>query len=238
MSNQISISSSSIIRSLISVMLMVVFASTTAIAYMTWYRHAYRSIFLLFYLDAEQNIPSFFSSCLLLLAALLLLIITLIEKNRVSSYIALKWKILSFGLFLMATDEIVSLHERLIGLRIVVSNLLGNSSLDILTVTWVIPAIPIIVFFIIFFWRFLLQLPPIMRRTFILAAIVYLGGCIGIELLGVYCAGMYGTQNFMYYTLVTIEESLEMLGVIVLIQGLLKYIVVNYKQVQLIFNFG
>jgi hypothetical protein len=236
MPNQISISSSSIVRFLISIMIMVVCASTAAIAYITWSSHAYRSIFALFYLDEEQNIPSFFSSCLLLFAALLLSIITSLEKNRAPSSIAIRWKILSVGLFLMATDEIVSLHEKLVGLRRVLFNLLGNDTFRILSVTWVIPAIPIIVFFIVFFRGFLLQLPPITRHTFLLAAIIYLGGCVGVELLGVYCVSTYGTQSFIWYTLVTIEESLEMLGVIVFIQGLLKYIAFNYKQIQLTFN--
>jgi hypothetical protein len=236
MPNQISISSSSIVRFLISIMIMVVCASTAAIAYITWSSHAYRSIFALFYLDEEQNIPSFFSSCLLLFAALLLSIITALEKNRAPSSIAIKWKILSVGLFLMATDEIVSLHEKLVGLRRVLFHLSGNDNFRFLSVTWVIPAIPIIVLFIVFFRGFLLQLPPITRNTFLLATIIYLGGCVGVELIGVYVANTYGTKNFMYYTLVTIEESLEMLGVIVFIRGLLKYIAMSYNQVQLTFD--
>jgi drug/metabolite transporter (DMT)-like permease len=214
----------------------VICLSTTAIAYVTLHSHPHRSIFLFFYLDAEQNIPSFFSSCLLLLAALLLSIITLIEKDRLPSPVVLKWKILSVGLLLMATDEIVSLHERLVGLRKVLFDLLGNDNFRILSITWVFSAIPIIIFIIVFFRSFLHQLPPITRRTFLLAAILYLGGCVGVELLGVYHYSTYGTQNLVYYTLVTIEEGLEMLGVIVFIHGLLKYITLNYKRIQLTFN--
>lgn len=236
MPNQISINSSSIVRSLISIMIMVVCASTAAIAYVTWSSHPYGPIFSLFYLDAEQNIPSFFSSCLLLLAAVLLATIALIEEDRASSSIVLKWKVLSFGLFLMAMDEIVSLHEKLVLLRRVLFNLLGNDNFRFLSITWVIPAIPIILSLIIFYWRFLLQLPPITRSTLSIAAIIYLGGCVGIELLALPFADGYRSQNFIYYTLLTIEESLEMLGVIVFIQGLLKYLVINHERVQLIFN--
>jgi hypothetical protein len=217
-------------------MIVVIFANITAISYITWDSHAYQPLFLLFYLDAEQNVPSFFSSCLLLLAALLLSAITLIEKDKVSSYLASRWKILSCGFFLMAMDEIVCFHEKLVGLRRILFNLLGNDSFKILSVTWVITAIPILVCLIIFFWKFLLHLPPITRSTFVLSAIIYLGGCIGVELVGLYYSDGYKIQDSNYYMLVTVEESLEMLGVIVFIQSLLQYIVVNHKQVQLIFN--
>ncbi|NER04565.1 MAG: hypothetical protein F6K17_19105, partial [Okeania sp. SIO3C4] len=49
------------------------------------------------------------------------------------------------------------------------------------------------------------------------------GGGIGMEMIGGYYAYLYDTKNFFYEILVTIEEFLEMLGVVVFIYALLCY---------------
>jgi hypothetical protein len=231
MLNEISLNPRIITRSLGSVAFILIVSSVGMTIGKTWYTHTYQPV-LLFYLDAEQNIPTFFSTCLLLFAALLLSIITLLEIKRLSPHIVY-WKTLSLGFLLMATDESVSLHEKLILLMVPIRNLLDNEKLGIIYFSWIIPAIPIIVFLMLFFLRFLFQLPYKTRRTFLIAGIIYLGGCVGFEIIGMHYIELYGSQNFKYCAISTIEESLEMTGIIVFISGLLTYIEDRYKEIKI-----
>ena len=67
------------------------------------------------------------------------------------------------------------------------------------------------------------HLPPATRRLFVLAAILYIGGAIGIEMIGGQHASLYGEQNLEYAIITALEELLEMLGTVVFIYGLLSY---------------
>ena len=68
-----------------------------------------------------------------------------------------------------------------------------------------------------FFWR-------MERRTlwrFALAAVIFLGGAVGMELLGAKEASLHSANTLRYCVYYTIEESMEMFGVIYLIHLLL-----------------
>ena len=68
---------------------------------------------LLFSLDEERNIPTYFSVLLMHFVALLLALITVFNKKQMMPHVS-KWAILSFGFLLMAFDESSQFHERLI----------------------------------------------------------------------------------------------------------------------------
>jgi hypothetical protein len=65
-----------------------------------------------------------------------------------------------------------------------------------------------------------------------MAASIYLGGAIGIELIGSSHAELHGYENWAYSMIATLEESLEMTGLIVFIWALLKYSAGSYKEVR------
>ena len=228
-SNQISLNPNSIARVLAAVAFLLVVASTgwQIAAYMTGHEYIY-GLVPLFYLDAEQNIPTFFSSFLLLFAALLLLVITVLERNQAAARVS-HWAVLSCGFFFMAIDEFISLHERLMEPT---RRLLGGGDLGIFCFAWVIPGIALILVLAPFFVKFLWRLPAKTRLTFVVAAIIYIGGCIGFDIIGGAYASGYGTHNLTYSMIATVEESLEMAGVIIFIRGLLVYICDNYKEVR------
>jgi hypothetical protein len=62
-----------------------------------------------------------------------------------------------------------------------------------------------------------------------MAATFYIGGAIGVELIGSRHAELHGYENWAYSMIATLEESLEMAGLIVFIWALLKYCADNYK---------
>jgi len=187
---------------------------------------------LLFDVDAEHNFPTLFNVLILFCAALLLAVIAVLKKKQTDPDV-LKWTALAFGFLIMTVDEAVSIHERLI---MPVHRLLGDGSLGIFNFAWVIPGIAAVFVLTLFFLRFLLRLPAKTRFTFMIAAILYIGGAIGFEMIQGRYSELHGEDNLMYNMIAAVEESLEFAGVIVFIYALLKYIADNYKEVRFQFD--
>jgi cellulose synthase/poly-beta-1,6-N-acetylglucosamine synthase-like glycosyltransferase len=182
----------------------------------------------IFDVDLEQNLPTFFSVTLLLIATLLLAVIaTRANKQRI--YHASTWRFLAFGFLVMALDEALALHERL---NVPIGRLFGEGSLGVLYFPWVIPAVVLVFALGLFFLRFLLDIPVTTRLRFLIAATLYVGGAIGVELLGSRHAELHGYENWTYSMIVTLEESLEMAGLIVFIWALLSYGADSHREAQ------
>ncbi len=179
--------------------------------------------------DKETNIPTYFSSFILLISAALLGIIALFKKKEHDSY-ASHWLILSMIFLFLSMDETVGIHELLIDPLKSAFNLSG-----IFYYSWVIVGFIFILFFAIFYFKFFFNLPARTRLQFFIAAILYLGGVLGVELIGGYYRDTY-QQNLAYYITVQFEEVLEMTGILIFINALLKYIAENISDVFLSFK--
>lgn len=175
----------------------------------------------MFYVDKEFNVPSTFSALLLLFAGILLFSITL-KKIKFKLTFG-HWFVLACGFSVMAIDEMFSFHERLIHpVHTLLTNVLNVEHLGIFRFAWVIPGMALVAVLIPYFWKFVWGLPRHTRRNFLLSATLYLGGAIGVELLGGYLFATQGsTESFLYSMVATVEEGLEMVGVILFIQGLM-----------------
>lgn len=231
--NQISLNPSAIARILGVVAFLLVLASIGGQFSRFVLGHDYlKGLVPLFYLEMEQNIPAYFSVLLMLFASLLLAVIALLNGKQGGPHVS-KWAILSFGFLYMGFDEAFTVHESLI---LPVRTLLGGRNLGIFFFAWVIPGIALVLVLGLFFLRFLLHLSATTRFRFLMAAAFYLGGAIGGDLIGGRHAELYGFKNWTYSMFVTIEESLEMAGLIVFIWALLNYCADNYKEVQFRFD--
>ncbi len=182
-----------------------------------------------FYVDGERNIPTAFSVLLLLMASVLLAVIARLERRSARPFVG-HWAVLSSGFALMAVDEGWSFHEKLNG---PVRALLGNSELGTFYYAWVLPAIVLVALLTLFFLRFLLQLPVRTRIAFLLAAFFYVGGAVGIELLEGRFDEVHGDRNLVSGLLATVQEAGEMVGVIVFIWALLRYLGAHYGDLRL-----
>jgi hypothetical protein len=195
------------------------------IKYVLGYDHALGFV-RLFYVDAEGNIPSFFSAMLLFLASLLLAFITVLKRSTGDSY-RYHWGMLALLLLFMAVDEAVGLHE--------MSNRAGWSIAGhqgIFHYGWVIFGIALTGVVTLAFLKFFLSLPPLTQVQFFRAAAVFMGGALGMEILGGYYAGSHGgEQSFQFSMFVTVEEGLEMVGVVVFINALLTYLAHHHEAV-------
>ena len=216
-------------RVLGAVALFLVLASTAGqlLKYVAGYEGAY-GLIPLFRLDGEQNLPTLFATLLLVFASQLLALIALLDRNRSGSH-SRQWAVLSFGFLFMAIDETVALHERLIE---PMRALLGGGELGVFHFAWVVPGIAVVLLLVPFFLRFVLGLPSRTRVHLLAAAALYLGGAIGLELIGGSYAELHRTRNLTYSMITTVEESLEMAGVIVLIRGLLAHIADEYGEIR------
>lgn len=230
--HQIVLNRSIILRVLVTIALFLVLASIGGqlTKYLTGHDSVY-GLVRLFDLNEEGNIPTYFSASLLLLAALLLATISALKRTSGARY-ALQWTILALTFLYLAVDEGARIHELLIRPT---KELLGGKTTGIFYFAWVIPGMAITFLFALFFVKFLLHLPVQTRLFFVLAAVLYIGGAIGMEMIG----GRYAEQHGAYLTfnmILTLEESLEMAGMIVFIHALMTYIEANYAEVRLLFE--
>ena len=229
---QISLKANVVARTLGTVAALLVLASIGGQFSKYVLGHGYlKGLVPLFFVDMEYNIPTFFSVLLLLLVALLLAVIAALNWKQRRPYTS-KWAILSFGFLFMAFDEAFQVHERL---NLPISKLLGGDNLGIFYFAWVVPCIALLLVLGLFFLRFLLHLQIKTRLRFLMAATIYIGGAVGIELIGGRYAEIHDTQNLTYTMIATVEEGLEMAGLIFFIWALLKYFADNYKELRLHF---
>lgn len=170
-------------------------------------------------LDREMNFPTWYSAFMLGFGSILLRIIA-IGKNQQSDRYNSDWKLLSLIFTLLAIDEVLSIHEIFIIPE--VSNALHLPWF--LHSMWVIPGTIFVVWFLKRYWKFSRHLPLKSQQHFILAAGVYIGGALLMEMVGSYVAEAQGQQHLLYALITTAEETMEMLGIIILIYGLLYYL--------------
>jgi hypothetical protein len=131
------------------------------------------------------------------------------------------WKALSIIFVLFALDESLSFHELLIIPDLRKALHLGG----IFYFIWVIPGTAFVLVTALNYFKFLLDLPSQTRYLFMLAGGFYVGGALGMEMLGGYYADLVGSQrNLIYGIIANTEEIFEMVGVLIFIYVLLAYI--------------
>ncbi|MEV4414148.1 hypothetical protein [Catellatospora sp. NPDC049609] len=163
-----------------------------------------------FYVDKEQNLPTWFSSGILFLAALLLW--------RVGAAVAASggrhrwhWRALAAVFTVLSLDEFSQFHE--LGAQSDVLDAGGASYLS-----WLVLAAPLVLALGLAYLRPLLRLPARIRWLMLASAALYLGGAAGIEVLGAFTGRENigftpGWASMGYVLAASAEELCEMLGV-------------------------
>ena len=183
----------------------------------------------MFNVSHEQNIPTLLSVLLLITCSILLSLVFYLHRKQEAGP-KMYWATLAIGFAYMAIDEFTELHEN-IGLLF--KPLIGSYSHGFLYYSWVVPAMALMVFLAIFYTKFLFKLPKTTRINFIIAAIIYITGLIGIEMLGGHYHELHGRENLTYSMISTLEESLEMLGLILFIRALLDYLSTHFSEISI-----
>jgi hypothetical protein len=173
-----------------------------------------------FYFDYEESVPTYFSSIILLFSAFLLAIISSV-KFKLSDPFSKQWMFISILFTILSIDEIAGFHEIIID---PLNNHLHFSGFW--RFSWVIPALIFVFAFSVTYLKFLKSLSPKYRNGFILSGFIYVLGAIGIEMISakLFINDNASANDLIYNLVITLEESLEMLGVMIFITVLLSYI--------------
>lgn len=169
----------------------------------------------MFSLDMEANLPTLFSSAILFFSAFLFYLLSKVSQDKKSKD-RLFWLGLSFIFIFLAFDESIKIHE-------VVSDLTDKfvHGSGYLNYPWVLPYAVLVLLVGLFYIRFFWRMERKVFWSFVGAAVMYVSGAIGFELLGANEVSLHSPDTVLYSIYSTIEESLEIFGVIFLIKILL-----------------
>lgn len=166
-------------------------------------------------LDYEGNLPTLFSVLLFELNSVLLYLVYRFARDQNQTNGAY-WLGLAIIFLYLGIDEGSRLHEELGDFT---ENFIDAEGF--LYFPWVVPyAIAMLVATAVYFKFFLSLERPLQIRLF-LCAVLFLSGAVGIEMFSAREADISGTSSLAYSVLYTIEESLEMAGLILFIDTLL-----------------
>lgn len=166
----------------------------------------------------EMNLPTYYSSFLLGLAGCILCVIAY-KKIRQGAKFSFQWLCLSIVFFSLAIDEFRARHE---GLGYLADEYFGEDNLIIQD--WAYAGIVIVVLVALFFLPLFNHLSPGHKLRFFISAALYVGGFLGVEIIGSIYEIRYGIQDIPYLLFTTVEETLEMVGVIYFINTLMIYL--------------
>lgn len=176
-----------------------------------------RQVAMRFDMDRENTLPEWFSSLLLASCCFMLANIGL-HCRRTGQPFAWHWLVLSATFLYLSMDESAGLHEILmVPLR------RRLNATGIFYFSWVIVAFPLVLAMFIAYLRFFGSLVSRYRWLFISAGCIYVGGALGMELIGGALAESSGFYTVAYTVAMTIEESLEMIGASLFLCALIDY---------------
>ena len=194
----------------------LVAASTAAVGALAVFRWPEGSLgyetVKIFWLDAEKNLPTLYQSLALGLAAALMLAVARVSPRLLPADRA-RWKVLAGVFAFMALDENLRFHETLADTS---SFHFGAAGLAMY--------VPVVVLLALWWLPLLRRLDTRLRNLMLAAAMLYVGGAGGIESLSQLYAGVAGKATPLYVALATLEETLEMAGVAVLVYALLDHL--------------
>ena len=168
----------------------------------------------LFDVNGEDNFPSAYSTITLFVCASLLALTGSAKKNRNEKF-ANHWIVLCVIFIYLAIDESISIHEHI---SYQISEILADE--NPLYFAWILPYSLLLMLFALHYWKFLAHLRPLIKKLFIIAGSTYLLGAMGFETLSGLYAMQFGLESFWYAALGSVEELLEMIGIIIFIYAL------------------
>ena len=180
--------------------IVMVFYFREFIGYDDWIHVAF------FDLDEEESFGTWFSAVILLYAGRLLL-----QRSRAARADAdpwyRSWLVLAIGFHFLSIDEVVGMHEY-------VNTVVENTR-------WTTFGAAIVVVLGLAYLPFLRALPSRIRVLFIVAAVIYVGGAVGVERATDWYDVHRLLDTLAYNLWTAVEETMEMAGVIVFIYALL-----------------
>lgn len=184
------------------------------------------NLYVLFDLWDEVSIPSWYSASLLLVCAAVLGVIGS-AKWRSGERYRTHWCALAVIFLALSIDDAADIHGH--------TSYKLNEMMEtggFLAYAWVIPALFLVAAGGLFYVRFVRDLPSATRWRFIVAAALFLGGALGLEMVQARYDTMHGVENMPYRIMVAIEEGLEMAGTILFLSATMRYLAAMSSSIQ------
>lgn len=156
-------------------------------------------------IGAEGSLVMWWTSAMWNFAALLCLLESARNVTRMRYY----WLAIGIGSMLLSVDESVKIHEHF---SAPAGNFFGNPG-GVFAASWVLAAIPIVFICLLILLPFLAALPRKTAVRLFIAGAVFVSGAVGTEMAFAYVATSTPDALPLIWTLVCIEETLEMIGV-------------------------
>jgi hypothetical protein len=182
---------------------------------------------LKFDVGGEQTVAAWLSSMLMLLCAVALYYLAAMKRQLGQAY-AMHWLGLSVVFLGLSMDEAVGFHEMMV---LPMREMFHTGGIFLFA--WVIPALLFVLVLGIIYLGFLRDLEAAVRRRFLLAGGLFVGGSVGFEMLEGKLAGFYQQHQLLYEAAVHLEDSLEFAGVLLFLHSLLVYARDHSRELQL-----
>lgn len=171
-----------------------------------------------FDVNSEANITTYYSVSMAIVASLLLFVIAYL-KNRARDGFRFHWAALACWLLYISMDDASVIHEK-------ISKYLKGWTVmgGWFEYKWVIAGLAVLVILAVLFFRFWLHLDNKFKALFLISAAMFFGGAVGTEIIGGRWAYSFGSKNFTYVIINTLEQGLQYGGLMMLIYSLLLYI--------------
>jgi hypothetical protein len=184
-----------------------------------------RGLVKLFDVDGEQNIPALYQTLSLGFIAVLLFAIAA-QRKSVRDPLALYWKVLACMFVFLMLDEGCSIHNNFHVYS--AHTKLQQQKQGMFYFSWTLAYGVLMLPVGLWYLRFLFKLPRTYGIRIFVAGVVYVMGALGLEMiLGDYLAHGGSGHSRMQLVCTTIEESMEMLGMLLFIHVLLHYMIEN-----------
>lgn len=169
-----------------------------------------------FNLDAEQNLPTLFSTLMLLFCAFITGYIACVERLDRMAFV--QWVAVSMAFLTLGVDEFTEIHE-----KIAEPIALIQASGVAFQIGCVALSIAVSVVLGVLYFRLFQSLPRETRIRLVIAVVLYAGGAIVFDEISGCWRERFG-RNGVYLVLASLEELLEMSGCIAFIRAFLLYV--------------
>ncbi|WP_148045472.1 hypothetical protein [Salinisphaera orenii] len=174
-------------------------------------------------LNGDSSVPTWYAAFTLLLCAGLLALHGHYSRQRGDAN-AFHWRLLAWVFALMSVDEVARIHEvvgSFLGAQIkpAVGELNGFFHFD-----WVAAGVVFTLIVALFYIPFLLRLPRRVAGGLMLAGAIFVGGALVVEIFNARTQYLFDVHSVYYQMGTVVEECLEMLGVAVFADVLIRHL--------------
>ena len=185
-------------------------------------------LYALLDLNGDSSVPTWYAAFTLLLCAGLLALHGHYSRQRGDAN-AFHWRLLALVFALMSVDEVARIHEvvgSFLGAQIkpAVGELNGFFHFD-----WVAAGMAFTLVVALFYIPFLLRLPRRVAGRLMLAGAVFVGGALVVEIFNARTQYLLDVHSVYYQMGTVVEECLEMLGIAIFADVLIRHLADDTK---------